>query len=83
MKKIWLWLKESNRSKHLLGGFLVGFAPINVWAGMYASAIAGLCLEFKDKEHGGSWDWIDTICTFVGGCLGAITCNILVHILWV
>lgn len=75
------WLKQSNRYKHLIGGFLVGFAPINVWAGLYASFIASLCLEFKDKEYGGKWDWVDSAVTMLGGCIGAITCNVLLHIL--
>lgn len=80
--KVINWFKQSNRYKHFFGGMLVGFVPLNLWAGFYASFVAALCLEFKDKEHGGEWDWIDSIVTGAGGCIGAILCNVLLHILW-
>lgn len=71
MKKLIKWLKDSDRYKHLIGGVLIGFVPCHWCDGVYASAVAGLCLEFKDKEHGGSWDWIDTAMTIAGGAIGA------------
>ena len=59
------WFKQSNRWKHLLYGFLValiaGFAfTIGCAAGM----------EFKDKQAGGKWDWIDFGLTVAGGLAG-------------
>ena len=42
MKKIWNWLKESNRWKHLVGGVCVVFLPLNLWAGIYAACAVGL-----------------------------------------
>ena len=67
---IWKWFKESNRWKHLLGGmFIGGFS--NGW---YCAAYAGLgvasALEFKDKQWGGKWDWIDWILTVAGTAIG-------------
>ena len=60
-----MWLMKSNRHKHLLYAipcalllsilFVVGLA-----AGM----------EFKDKQWGGSWDWLDFIATLMGGVVG-------------
>lgn len=34
--------------------------------------VAGLAagMEFKDKEHGGKWDWLDFIATMLGGLVG-------------
>ena len=57
MKKIWQWLKDSNRIKHLLLGVAVGLG------------VAG-SLEFKDYQWGGKPDWIDFTLTFVGVNIG-------------
>lgn len=48
------WLKESNRTKHLLYAIPIGFlftilCVLGVASGM----------EFKDKAYGGKWDWLD------------------------
>lgn len=73
MKKIWKWLKTSNRWKHLVGGLCVGFLPMNFLCGIYCSIVAAGCLEIKDVQSGGKWDWIDFGMTagggLVGGCL--------------
>jgi hypothetical protein len=72
MKKFINWMKESNRYKHLLGGLVIGFLPLHWWAGMYAALAAGLSMEFKDKAHGGKWDWIDCGMTVLGGVVGGL-----------
>lgn len=72
MKKIWTWFKTSNRYKHLIGGVLVGFAPLNWWAGIYAAVVCSLAMEYKDKAHGGNFDWIDAAMTILGGGIGAL-----------
>jgi hypothetical protein len=72
MKKIWNWLTTSNRWKHLLGGLGVGFLPMNCWAGVYAACAVGLALEYKDKAHGGEWDWVDYCMTALGGIIGGL-----------
>lgn len=72
MKKIWNWLKESDRYKHLVGGMIVGFLPLQWYAGLYAAFICALVLEYKDNAHGGKWDWIDIGMTVLGGGIGAL-----------
>ena len=62
-----MWLQESNRQKHLLYAIPVGFlftilCVIGVASGM----------EFKDKQYGGKWDWLDWIATIIGGIIGQI-----------
>ena len=67
MNKIISFLSESNRYKHLIGGFLVGVVACAPWAALYASIVAASCLELKDRLYGNSWDWVDRVCTAVGG----------------
>lgn len=62
-----MWLQESNRQKHLLYAIPVGFlftilCVIGIASGM----------EFKDKQYGGKWDWLDWIATIIGGIIGQI-----------
>lgn len=62
-----MWLQESNRQKHLLYAIPVGFlftilCVIGVASGM----------EFKDKQYGGKWDWLDWIATIIGGIIGQV-----------
>ena len=59
------WLKESNRTKHLLYAIPIGFlftilCVLGVASGM----------EFKDKAYGGKWDWLDWLATIIGGMIG-------------
>ena len=70
MKKIWNWLKESNRWKHLVGGMIVGFLPLQWYAGIYGAIAAGLAMEYKDKAHNGIFDWVDATMTVLGGIVG-------------
>ena len=30
----------------------------------------GVGMEFKDKRHGGRWDWLDLAATCIGGLVG-------------
>ena len=66
------FLRESNRWKHLLGGFLVGLLGTHPVVALYASAVAASCLELKDKQHGICWDWIDWGLTVLGGAFAAL-----------
>lgn len=59
------WLMESNRWKHLLGGFVLGM----LLTVLCALGCAG-GMEYKDYAWGGKWDWIDFGCTVVGGLVG-------------
>lgn len=63
------FLKESNRLKHLIGGFVVGLLSLNWWCAIYATIVAASCLELKDKLYGNKWDWIDFVMTIVGGMI--------------
>lgn len=59
------WFKQSNRWKHLLYGFLV-----SIIAGFSFTIGCAAGMEFKDKQAGGRWDWIDFGLTVAGGLAG-------------
>ena len=61
MRKIFIWLKQSNRLKHFAGGYVIGVCSDSTYCGLYAGVIAASSLEFKDKSLGGEWDWINCI----------------------
>ena len=52
MDKIFRFLKTSNRHKYLIGGFLVGLFALGALPALYSGAVAGTCLELKDRLHG-------------------------------
>lgn len=59
------WLLESNRWKHFsyaipLGTIFSILCVLGVASGM----------EFKDKQWGGKWDWLDWLATMLGGLIG-------------
>lgn len=60
-----MWLKESNRPKHLLYAIPSAFIGTILFA-------AGLAfgMEFKDKQWGGKFDWLDIAATLIGGIIG-------------
>lgn len=70
MKKIWKWLGESNRWKHLLGGVAIGFAGDSTYCSSYVGVGVASALEYKDRAHGGKWDWIDWGLTVAGALIG-------------
>lgn len=61
------WLNESNRMKHLLYAVPVGLI-------FTILCVLGLAsgMEFKDRMHGGKWDWLDWAATIIGGMIGQI-----------
>lgn len=67
------WLKVSNRWKHLVGGYVIGLLSNSDYCALYASFVGASCLELKDKNWGGVWDWIDWVLTIAGGMLGRLT----------
>ena len=73
MKKIWKWLGESNRLKHLLGGVAIGFAGDSIYCSAYVGVGVASALEYKDRAHGGKWDWIDWGLTVLGAALCSVT----------
>lgn len=68
--KLIQWLKESDRYKHLIGGTLVGSFSCGLYCAAYATVLTASALEYKDKAHGGYWDWLDWLCTVAGGAIG-------------
>lgn len=70
-----MWITESNRDKHLLYAIPSAFIGTILFA-------AGLAvgMEFKDKQWGGKFDWLDLIATLIGGIIGQIL-QILIIIL--
>ncbi len=71
MNKIFSFLSQSNRYKHLIGGLLVGLCALSPWTAAYSAVIAASCLELKDRLYGNRWDWVDWACTVVGGAVAA------------
>ena len=67
MNKLFSFFAKSNRYKHLIGGFLVALLAAAPWTALYAAIVAASCLELKDRLYGNSWDWVDRVCTAVGG----------------
>lgn len=79
------WFTESNRYKHFILGIPTGFLTILFTLGIATG------MEFKDVHHCNgnkpikewkwdSWDWIDWLCTVVGGIIGN---TILVGIIFI
>lgn len=60
-----MWLTESNRQKHFI--YAIPCALL-----LTLLFVAGLAadMEFKDKAHGGKWDWLDFLATIFGGLVG-------------
>lgn len=72
MKNFINWIKKSNRWLHFLGGLIIGIISLHWWSGIYAATIAGLVMEYKDKAHGGEYDWVDASLTALGGIIGGL-----------
>ena len=62
-----MWLKESNRQKHFLYAIPIGFLFTILCVLGVASG-----LEFKDKQYGNQWDWLDWLATMLGGMVGQL-----------
>ena len=70
-----MWITESNRENHLL------YAIPSAFIGTILFAIGlAIGMEFKDKQWGGKFDWLDLIATLIGGIIGQIL-QILIIIL--
>jgi hypothetical protein len=60
-----MWLKESNRPKHLLYAIPAAF----VGTILFSTGLA-FGMEFKDKQWGGKFDRLDIAATEIGGLIG-------------
>lgn len=70
-----MWLKESNRLKHLLYAI-----PIGLVFTILAVLGCAFGMEFKDKQYGGKFDWLDIAATMIGGAIGQLIQIIIILI---
>ena len=71
-----MWLKESNRIKHLLYAI-----PIGTVFTILAVLGCAFGMEFKDKQYGNTFDWLDIAATMIGGAIGEVLQIILIILL--
>lgn len=71
-----MWLKESNRQKHLLYAI-----PIGLVFTILAVLGCAFGVEFKDKEYGDKFDWLDIAATMIGGAIGQLLQIIIILII--
>ncbi len=69
------WITESNRQKHLLYAI-----PIGAIFTILAVIGCAFGMEFKDREHGGKFDWLDITATIIGGIIGQLIQLLLIFI---
>ena len=61
------WIKESNRRKHLLYAI-----PNGLVFTILAVLGCAFGMEFKDKQYGNKFDWLDIAATMIGGAIGQL-----------
>lgn len=71
-----MWLTESNRLKHLLYAIPIGLVFTILCVLGVASG-----MEFKDKQYGNKWDWLDWSSTMLGGLIGQLI-TVLIILIW-
>ena len=67
------WLKQSNRLKHLLYAIPIGF--ILTILTVLGCAVG---MEFKDRQYGNKFDWLDIVATMIGGTIGQLLQIVLI-----
>lgn len=73
-----MWILESNREKHLL--YAIPCALLFTILFVFGIASG---MEFKDKQHGGQWDWLDWIATIIGGIIGQALQILIIWLIWI
>lgn len=71
------WFTSSNRWKHFLLAVPLGLAFTLLCVLGCASG-----MEFKDRQWGGRWDWLDWLATMLGGLVGQALQIVIVWALW-
>ena len=71
-----MWLKESNRPKHLLYAI-----PIGLIFTILAVLGCAFGMEFKDKQYGNKFDWLNIVATIIGGTIGQLLQIIIILII--
>ena len=62
-----MWLTKSTRQYHFLYAIPIALVLTILCAIGVASG-----MEFKDKQYGNKWDWLDWLATVLGGLVGQI-----------
>lgn len=62
-----MWLTESNREKHFL--YAIPAALLGTIVLVIGLAFG---MEFKDKQYGNKFDWLDLTATVLGGLVGQV-----------
>ena len=70
------WLNESNRIKHLFYAI-----PIGLVFTILAVLGCAFGMEFKDKQYGNKFDWLDIAATLIGGIIGQVIQIIIILLL--
>ena len=70
------WLKESNRIEHLFYAI-----PIGLVFTILAVLGCAFGMEFKDRQYGNSFDWLDVAATMIGGAIGQVLQIILIMLI--
>lgn len=71
------WFTASNRWKHFLLAVPLGMAFTLLCVLGCASG-----MEFKDRQWGGRWDWLDWLATMLGGLVGQSLQIVIVWAIW-
>ena len=71
------WIKTSNRNKHFVYAIPCAFVGTML---LVIGLAAGM--EFKDKQYGNKWDWLDFLATILGGLIGQVLQAILLTFLF-
>ena len=77
-KKYNMWLLKSNRKRHLLYAIPAAF----IGTILYSTGLA-FGMEFKDKQYGGKFDWLDIAATEIGGLIGQILQIGLIYLIYI
>lgn len=93
IKKLFGWLKDSNRPNHIKCGFLVFIAMLatclvlgvnlasSLVIAFVATCIVATAVDYKDQLWGGKFDWLDVIATvLIPGIITVVGVPLLVFI---
>lgn len=90
LEKLFGWLKDSNRPKHIKYGLAVFIAMLSTClvlgvtftrsavSAFVATAIVAVAVDYKDHLWGGRFDWLDVIATVL--LPGVITLGVILII---
>lgn len=73
-----MWLKESNRPAHIKYGLLSALVGTLI----FTTGLA-IGMEFKDKQYGNKFDWLDVAATEIGGLIGQILQIGLIYLIYI